>query len=111
MFRIRQVLEKGVGIRGVTKNYASYTDFQKSCVFIKSEYLFDILIKVTTVNYLSSTFPIENCLKQGDALSLLFNFSLDYALRKAQEIILVLDVYSLCGCCQLFNSCVFKFSI
>jgi hypothetical protein len=35
---------------------------------------------------LSHKFPIQNELKQGDALSpLLFNFALEYAIRKAQE--------------------------
>ena len=34
-------------------------------------------------NYLSSSFPIESGLKQGDALSpLLLNFALEYAIRK-----------------------------
>jgi hypothetical protein len=34
---------------------------------------------------LSDSFPIENSLKQGDALSpLLFNFALEYAIRKVQ---------------------------
>jgi hypothetical protein len=35
---------------------------------------------------LSDTFPIQNVLKQRDALSpLLFNFALEYAIRKFQE--------------------------
>jgi hypothetical protein len=41
--------------------------------------------KVHIGEYLSDSFPIENCLKQGDALSpLLFNFALEYAIRKVQ---------------------------
>jgi hypothetical protein len=36
--------------------------------------------------HLPDRFPIQNGLKQGDALSpLLFNFALEYVIRKAQE--------------------------
>ena len=49
--------------------------------------------KVRIGNYLSSSFFIENCLKQGDALSpLLFNFSVEYAIRKVVETSLSLDM-------------------
>jgi hypothetical protein len=42
--------------------------------------------KVHVGKLLSNKFPIQNGLKQGDALlPLLFNFSLEYAIRKAQE--------------------------
>jgi hypothetical protein len=40
-------------------------------------------IQVRTGKYLSDNFPVQNGLKQGDALSpLLFNFALEYVIRK-----------------------------
>jgi hypothetical protein len=42
--------------------------------------------KVLIGKYLSDSCPIQNALKQGDALSpLFFNFALEYAIRKVQE--------------------------
>ena len=42
--------------------------------------------KVRIENYLSSSFTIENGLRQGEALSpLLFHFDLEYAIKKVQE--------------------------
>jgi hypothetical protein len=42
--------------------------------------------KVRIGEYLSDHFPIQNGLKQGDALwPLLFNFALEYAIRKVKE--------------------------
>jgi hypothetical protein len=42
--------------------------------------------KVRVGKFMSDKFPIQNGLKQGDAVSpLLLNFALEYAIRKVQE--------------------------
>ena len=47
--------------------------------------LTETYIRVRVGNNLSDMFPIRNGLKQGDALSpLLFNFPLEYAIRRVQ---------------------------
>jgi hypothetical protein len=49
-------------------------------------YLNETYSKVHIGKHLSDSFPIQNGLKQGDALSpLLLNFALEYAIRKVQE--------------------------
>jgi cellobiose-specific phosphotransferase system component IIC len=48
--------------------------------------MFATYSKVRIGKHLSDNFHIQNGLKQGDALStLLFNFGLEYAIRKVQQ--------------------------
>ncbi|KAJ4435925.1 hypothetical protein ANN_18547 [Periplaneta americana] len=84
-----------------------FTDFKKAYDSVKREVLYDILIefgipkelvrlikmclsetysRVRIGQFLSDEFPIHCGIKQGDALSpLLFNFTLEYAIRKVQD--------------------------
>jgi hypothetical protein len=81
-----------------------FIDFKKAYDSVKREVLYNILLefgvpkkpvrlvkmclnetysKVRVGKLLSDKFPIQNGLKQGDALSpLLFNFAVEYAIRK-----------------------------
>jgi hypothetical protein len=87
--------------------YQLFIDFKKAHDWVKREVLYSILLEfgipkklvrlikmrlnetystVRVGKLLSDKFPIQNGLKQGDALSpLLFNFASEYAIRKVQE--------------------------
>jgi sorting nexin-29 len=105
IFYIRQILEKKWEYNGTL--HQLFIDFKKAYDSVKREILYNILLatgipkklvrlikmclnetysKIRVGKLLSDTFPIRNVLKQGDALlPLLFNFALEYAIRKFQE--------------------------
>jgi sorting nexin-29 len=104
IFNVRQILEKKWEYNEAVPQL--FIDFKKACDPVRREVLYNILIefgipmklvrlikmcvsetysRVRVGQHLSDTFPIKNCLKQGDALSpLLFNFALEYAIRRVQ---------------------------
>jgi hypothetical protein len=105
IFYIRQILEKKWEYNGT--EHQLFIDFKKACDSVKREVLYSILLefgipkklvrlikmclnetysKVRIGKLLSDKFPVQNGLKQGDGLSsLLFNFALQYAIRKVQD--------------------------
>ncbi|KAJ4433911.1 hypothetical protein ANN_16224 [Periplaneta americana] len=100
-----QIMEKKWEYKGTV--HQLFIDFKKAYDSVKREVLYDILIefgipkklvrlikmclsetysRVRIGQFLSDAFPIHCGLKQGDALSpLLFNFALEYAIRKVQD--------------------------
>ncbi|KAJ4438023.1 hypothetical protein ANN_13962 [Periplaneta americana] len=105
IFCIRQIMETKWDYNGTV--HQLFIDFKKAYDSVKREDLYDILIKfgipkklvrlikmclsemysrVHIGRLLSDAFSIHCGLKQGDALSpLLFNFALEYAIRKVQD--------------------------
>jgi hypothetical protein len=105
IFCIRQILEKKWEYSEPV--HQLFIDFKNASDSVRREVLYNILIefgipmklvrlikmflnetysKVCIGKHLSDSFPLQNGLKQGDALSpLLFNFALQYAIRKVQE--------------------------
>jgi hypothetical protein len=104
IFCIRQILEKKWEHNEAV--HQLIIDFKKAYNSVRREALYSILIefgipkklvrlikmclietysRVWVGKNLSDMFPIRNGLKQGDALSpLLFNFTLEYAIKKVQ---------------------------
>jgi len=104
IFCIRQIIQKKLEYNETV--HQLFIDFKRAYDSVRMEVLFNILIefgipkklvrliklcltetysRVRVGKNLSDMFPIRNGLKQGDALSpLLFNFALEYAIRRVQ---------------------------
>jgi hypothetical protein len=102
---IHQILEKKWEYNGTV--HQLFIDFKKAYDSVKREVLYNILLefgipkklvsvikmclnetysRICVDEHVSDTFPIQNGLKQGEALSpLLLSFALEYAVRKVQE--------------------------
>jgi sorting nexin-29 len=105
IYYIRQILEKKWEYNGTV--HQLFINFKKAYDSVRREVLYNILFEFRILKKLvrliqmclnetystvhvgkfqSDKFPIQNGLKQGDALSpLLFNFALEYAIRRVQE--------------------------
>jgi sorting nexin-29 len=105
IFYIRQIVEKKWEYNGTV--HQLFIDFKKAYDSVRREVIYNILLefgipkelvrlikmclnesysKVRACKLLSDKFPIQNVLKQGDALSqLLFSFALEYEIRKVEE--------------------------
>jgi hypothetical protein len=105
IFYIRQIREKKWEYNGTV--HQVFIDFKKACDSVKREVLYNILVefgiceklvrlikvclnetysKVRIGKLLSDKYPVHIGLKQGNDLSpLLFNFALEYGIRKVQE--------------------------
>jgi hypothetical protein len=105
IFYIRQILDKKWEYNGTV--HQLFIDFKKAYDSVGREVLYSSLIEfgiprklvgiiqirlnetystVPIGKYQSDKFPIQNGLKQGDALSpLIFNFALEYFIRRVQE--------------------------
>jgi hypothetical protein len=67
-------------------NFLTEFDIPMKLVMLIKMYSNKTYSKVRTGKNLSDAFPVQNGLKQGDALlPLLFNFALEYAISKVQE--------------------------
>ncbi|KAJ4449009.1 hypothetical protein ANN_00403 [Periplaneta americana] len=102
---VSEIMEKKWEYKGTV--HQLFIDFKKAYDSVKREVLYDILIefgipkklvrlikmclsetysRVRIGQFLSDALPIHCGLKQGDALSpILFNFALEYAIRKVQD--------------------------
>ena len=89
IFCIRQILEKKWEYNEAV--HELFIDFKKTYDSVRREVLYNILIefgipmKLVRLIKKCDMFPITDGLKQGDTLwQLLFNFSLQYAIRRVQ---------------------------